>query len=589
MDKKKLQVFISSTYIDLRNERQAAVQAILSMGHIPAGMELFTAGDQSQWNVIKEWIEESDVFMLILGGRYGSIEPVSSKSYIELEYRFALEKSKPLFAVIMTDDLNRKKLIELGEKAIETDNKNSYLKFKGFVKSKMVRFCEDPKEVKLAIHETLNVFSKRENLVGWIPGNQGANVLELADQVARLAKENSQLRQKVSEYENGAVIKISDLPIEKFIGILSNQPVSIKSINELPQNFQNALFERYEDIDSDNLNYRMICEAILPMIDGISTINPSVIARNLCTLGILHMKQNNNGTFNIPELTDEGRRLFFYLNDGDSKLLYSRDIFFSNNNKSSKVEKLAKKVKPLPKNSGKNEILMKAKQIIKVIQKDKEWKSGLIKGLNPSSIKSAFSAINLTIEPIMFGFGKFVELLRFLFCDTELCIYSLPPSEIRIGFRNYPIKYFEILTDLEPRDLHSEECYKSILHSGSPSFRLPSMGELVVVCMALEKRLLSNVSLEEAIVETNSTAEVFLEADIIKYTIFGLIGAGVIDAQPETAPTSDKRFWMKKEFNTHEKMIEELFKQMAIKISSKINEPCRLEVLKTAYMFERNR
>ncbi|WP_051007944.1 DUF4062 domain-containing protein [Psychroflexus torquis] len=70
MKNKKLQVFISSTFIDLIEERQAAVQAVLSCGHIPAGMELFTAGDESQMKVIKRWIEESDVYLLILGGRY---------------------------------------------------------------------------------------------------------------------------------------------------------------------------------------------------------------------------------------------------------------------------------------------------------------------------------------------------------------------------------------------------------------------------------------------------------------------------------------------------------------------------------------
>jgi len=44
---KKLQVFVSSTYRDLKPERQAAVEAILKAGHIPAGMELFSAGSES--------------------------------------------------------------------------------------------------------------------------------------------------------------------------------------------------------------------------------------------------------------------------------------------------------------------------------------------------------------------------------------------------------------------------------------------------------------------------------------------------------------------------------------------------------------
>ena len=64
---KKLQVFVSSTFIDMKDERQAAVEAILQAGHIPAGMELFTAGNKSQWEVIKRWIKESDAFMLVLG------------------------------------------------------------------------------------------------------------------------------------------------------------------------------------------------------------------------------------------------------------------------------------------------------------------------------------------------------------------------------------------------------------------------------------------------------------------------------------------------------------------------------------------
>src|SRR5215471_3135221 len=101
--KKKLQVFISSTYTDMVAERQAAVEAILRAGHIPAGMELFAAGDESQLETIRRWIDDSDVFMLILGGRYGSIEPKAGKSYIELEYEYALEKKKPLFAAVISD------------------------------------------------------------------------------------------------------------------------------------------------------------------------------------------------------------------------------------------------------------------------------------------------------------------------------------------------------------------------------------------------------------------------------------------------------------------------------------------------------
>src|ERR1039457_7208858 len=100
---KKLQVFVSSTYEDLIPERQAPVKATLTAGHIPAGMELFTAGDESQMEVIKQWIDESDVYLLILGGRYGSLEPKTGKSYTELEYEYASCKNKPLFACVIQE------------------------------------------------------------------------------------------------------------------------------------------------------------------------------------------------------------------------------------------------------------------------------------------------------------------------------------------------------------------------------------------------------------------------------------------------------------------------------------------------------
>src|SRR5579871_2764236 len=101
---KKYQVFFSSTYTDLIVERQAVVEAILMAGHIPAGMELFAAGNKSQMETIRRWIDDSDLFMLIVGGRYGSVEESTGKSYTQLEYEYALERGKPVFAAVITEE-----------------------------------------------------------------------------------------------------------------------------------------------------------------------------------------------------------------------------------------------------------------------------------------------------------------------------------------------------------------------------------------------------------------------------------------------------------------------------------------------------
>lgn len=66
----RYQVFVSSTYEDLREERQQVTQAILEMGWFPSGMELFPASDLSQWELIKKVIAESDYYIVIVGGKY---------------------------------------------------------------------------------------------------------------------------------------------------------------------------------------------------------------------------------------------------------------------------------------------------------------------------------------------------------------------------------------------------------------------------------------------------------------------------------------------------------------------------------------
>lgn len=170
--KKRLQVFISSTYTDLIEERQAAVEAILDAGHIPAGMELFKAGDKSQLETIYKWIDECDIFMLILGGRYGSIEPKSGKSYIQLEYEYALSKNIPIFAVILSQNFLVNKIKSCGlANIIEQISPDKYQLFKLLVMSKMIREVNECKDIKLSVHTTINELLHEHNLIGWIRAN----------------------------------------------------------------------------------------------------------------------------------------------------------------------------------------------------------------------------------------------------------------------------------------------------------------------------------------------------------------------------------------------------------------------------------
>ncbi|MFT3893410.1 MAG: DUF4062 domain-containing protein [Anaerolineales bacterium] len=171
---KRLQVFISSTYNDLIEERQAAVESILVAGHIPAGMELFTAGDESQMDVIKQWIEESDVYILILGGRYGSIEPTTGKSYTHLEYEYALSLGKPVFACVIRESALEKRIRTQGMNALEAEHPEKLKEFRAKVLQRMSGFWNDARDIKIIIGPALAEISRRSKLEGWIRSNSMA-------------------------------------------------------------------------------------------------------------------------------------------------------------------------------------------------------------------------------------------------------------------------------------------------------------------------------------------------------------------------------------------------------------------------------
>ncbi|MFK3894400.1 DUF4062 domain-containing protein [Bacillus sp. PS93] len=202
--KKKLQVFISSTYTDLIEERQAAVEAVLNSGHIPAGMELFKAGDRSQKETIKRWIDESDVYMLILGGRYGSMDEETNKSYTHWEYDYADTAGKPRFAIVIDDGTLEQKVRENGIDVLERENYQAYKDFRKTVLSKLSKFYKDTKDIKLAIYESIKEYEKDDTLIGWISGEEFNNLATLQKEQAKLLIENKRINEELLKLKEQA-------------------------------------------------------------------------------------------------------------------------------------------------------------------------------------------------------------------------------------------------------------------------------------------------------------------------------------------------------------------------------------------------
>jgi hypothetical protein len=96
---KVYQVFVSSTYSDLKDERRQVSEFLAKDGFVPAGMELFPAADQQQLEFIKRVIDRCDYYVVIVGGRYGSLAD-DQISFTEKEYEYAVSREIPVLAFL---------------------------------------------------------------------------------------------------------------------------------------------------------------------------------------------------------------------------------------------------------------------------------------------------------------------------------------------------------------------------------------------------------------------------------------------------------------------------------------------------------
>src|SRR5208337_5112462 len=88
---RRYQIFISSTFEDLKEERKAAVEAVFERGHIPIALENFSPSNESDLQVIKRAMRDCQVYVAILGHRYGMMVPEKDYSFTEFEYNLAQE------------------------------------------------------------------------------------------------------------------------------------------------------------------------------------------------------------------------------------------------------------------------------------------------------------------------------------------------------------------------------------------------------------------------------------------------------------------------------------------------------------------
>ncbi len=226
---RKYQVFISSTYEDLKTERQAAISCLLDMNCIPVGMEQFPASSLSQWEYIKKMIDMSDYYLLIVAGKYGSIDPEENISYTEKEYRYAIEKKMPILA-FLHKNIDLLPAIKVGA----TDEERERVKnFHNTVKDagRLVDFYSNEDELKYKIAMAMTKIINDAPMPGWVRADQAEKAIATAgdtDGIRDLQRQLEKIQNTILERVEQTQMKWEPISKEEIDALFSPEKKELK-------------------------------------------------------------------------------------------------------------------------------------------------------------------------------------------------------------------------------------------------------------------------------------------------------------------------------------------------------------------------
>lgn len=195
---KRYQVFVSSTYRDLQDERAEVIRALLELDCIPAGMELFPASDETQWELIKRVIDDCDYYVVVIGGRYGATDE-EGVSYTEKEYDYAVSRGIPVLAFPVEDpDAIPAGKVEISEQA--------QAKLRAFrdkaTRKKMAKFWTSPEDLGGKVSRSISQLMKIRPAEGWVKARYAGDseaLLKLRSRIEELEEQLEMARTRPPE------------------------------------------------------------------------------------------------------------------------------------------------------------------------------------------------------------------------------------------------------------------------------------------------------------------------------------------------------------------------------------------------------
>lgn len=214
---RKFSIFISSTYEDLKNERQALMGVALENNFIPVGMEQFHAAPANQWDVITKMIDECDFYLLVIGGRYGSIDEECGVSYTEKEYNYAKTKHLPVLVLIRESSAITASEQDAGDTKFEKMKKLDEFRTRVQNDGNTVDFFTDLNSLKYVASPAFrNAINYADENAGWVRYRNIMNVINEEAEVrnkanTEIGEKQQQLLEEMKEMLSQFGVRLSDI------------------------------------------------------------------------------------------------------------------------------------------------------------------------------------------------------------------------------------------------------------------------------------------------------------------------------------------------------------------------------------------
>lgn len=189
---KRYQIFVSSTYSDLQSQREHVIHNLNKIGYIAVGMEQFPSTSETQMEYIRKVIDESDYYVVIIRGKYGSTD-INGASFTESEFNYAAKIGIPCLAFLFKDIAS----IKLSDTDQDPIKYKKLIEFRSNLEqSRIVSYWSNDHDLASLVKDSINDIVRRRPGVGYVRASQiiDANIVNERE---RLLRENIELKNQI--------------------------------------------------------------------------------------------------------------------------------------------------------------------------------------------------------------------------------------------------------------------------------------------------------------------------------------------------------------------------------------------------------